>query len=483
MTWCCSILRRSPDTHLDMASVPVRTRKAIGLLTLWISLMVVARELGLVASPGGLLYGPLVLLVLLLTLYVSWSRRVFVLLAAALSLMNLAWNSDWRVTLEAGIFTAGFIAAFFSALTTLKFSAASSPAIRNCGQFLSQQPPGRRYLALTFGGQLFGLLLNYGAIQLLGAMSVSNVGKELDDEIRGHRIRRMLLAIQRGFISILPWSPFSFAIVISTTLVPGASWSQAALPGLVNGAILAGVGWLLDQLFKPRLATPAPARPKAQGSWLSLLPLFFLLCLLAVILGVLHMLSGVRILVLVMIVTPLVSIAWIMVQTSRRKTMKHVKRRVTNYLMVQMTGFRSEMVLLMMAGYLGTVASPLLGTGMRYLGIDLTAMPAWALLVSIVWLIPIAGQLGMNPILFAALMAPLLPEAATLGVTPSAIITAMTAGWILSGVSSPFTATTLIVGSFAGVSSSHVGQRWNGIYTLLCAVILSAWVVVYSLQA
>ncbi|MCB1761990.1 MAG: hypothetical protein KDI27_02470 [Gammaproteobacteria bacterium] len=466
-----------------MSPIPVRTRKAIGLLTLCVSLLVLVRELGLSDSLSPLMYALLLLLVLLLSFHVAVSRRVFVLVALLLSLMNIVWNEHWQATLESALFNACFITAFFSALTTLKFVAASSPAIRRCGQFLSQQPPGRRYLALSIGGQLFGLLLNYGAIQLLGAMSLANVSREPNDEIRRHRTRRILLAIQRGFISILPWSPFSFAILISTTLVPGASWTQAALPGLVNGTILVSLGWLLDQLFKPKLSIPVPTRPTDQGSWWSLLPLLFLLLLLALILGVSHLLTGVRVLVLVMLVTPLLSIAWIAVQTAKHNPLRQVRRRVNNYLMVQLAGIRSEMVLLMMAGYLGTVASPLLGAGMQQMGFDLSDMPAWAILVLIVWLLPIAGQVGMNPILVAGVVAPLLPEATTLGITPSAIVTALTAGWILSGISSPFTATTLLVGNFAGVSSAYVGQRWNGIFTLLCGCILSLWVILYSTQS
>ena len=40
--------------------------------------------------------------------------------------------------------------------------------------------------------------------------------------------------------------------------VPGASWSDAVAPCLVTGLILAGLGWGLDTIFKPRLSTPAP---------------------------------------------------------------------------------------------------------------------------------------------------------------------------------------------------------------------------------
>ena len=100
-------------------------------------------------------------LIALLTVYGNWSRRLFVLIGIFITLADLLINPDWQNTLLSGLNTAAFIASFFAALTTLKFSAASSPAMRKCGAFLSAQPPGRRYLALTFGGQLFGLLLNY----------------------------------------------------------------------------------------------------------------------------------------------------------------------------------------------------------------------------------------------------------------------------------------------------------------------------------
>ena len=56
----------------------------------------------------------------------------------------------------------------------------------------------------------------------------------------------------------------------------------------------------------------------------------------------------------------------------------------------------------------------------------------------------------------------------------------LTAGWGLSGATSPFTATTLITGSFAGETARHVGLKWNGLYSLLCAAALSVWVLIYA---
>ena len=454
--------------------------KSIGVLIFIISLLVIARELKLWAAVDHVLYLPLILLVLVLTFNVTLSRRAFVWVALLLSVINMIWNSAWQETLLSGFSTAAFIVVFFAALTTLKFAAETSPSIQNCGRFLAQQPPGRRYAALTVGGQLFGLLLNYGSISLLGSMTMVNASLERNEEIRNHRIRRMLLAIQRGFISTLPWSPLSFAVAIPTSMIPGSSWALCVFPGLVNGAIIAGMGWLLDSLFKPKLSAPVVDRQPVQGSWFSVVPLVLLLVLLVSLLGAAYLLSGVRVLALVMIIVPLLSMAWIALQTRADHPLKQLSHRASDYLMNQLSGFRSEMVLLMMAGYIGTIASPLLSVLMIFLGIDLASLPSWSVLVMLVWFIPLVGQIGMNPILAVALITPVLPEAATLGVSPTSLVVALTAGWILSGVSSPFTATTMLVGNFAGVSSSHVGRKWNGLYTVLCAIILSGWVVLYS---
>lgn len=464
-----------------MSSVPFLVRKSIGLVVLFLGCAVLAREFGLDLRYDLLMGIPLFALIVLLTPLVSMVRRIFVFVALGFTLLNLILTESWGDTLGAGIVTASFITVFFAALTTLKFAAETSPSIQRCGRFLAQQPPGQRYLALTTGGQLFGLLLNYGSISLLGNMAMVNASLERNEEIRNHRIRRMLLAIQRGFISTLPWSPLSFAVAIPTSLIAGTSWSLCFLPGLVNGFLLAGMGWLVDSLFKPRLsAGTVVQRSPVQGSWYSVTPLIFLLLVLTVLLGGVYLFTGLRVLALVMIVVPILSICWVGIQNMGNRPVKQMRKRSSEYLFHSLTEFRSEMVLLMMAGYIGTVAAPLLDMALVSLNVNLTAVPTWIILVSLVWLIPLVGQIGMNPILAVALITPVLPEAGDLGVSPVAIVVALTAGWILSGISSPFTATTMLVGNFAGISSTQVGQRWNGFFTILCALVLSIWVVFYA---
>lgn len=164
--------------------------------------------------------------VMLMLPEVGWSRRVFVLVGLGLAASAWATRPDWLDMVAAGLGSAGFVGTFFVALSWLRNAAAASPAIERCGSYLASQPPGRRYLALTIGGHLFSLILSYGAIQLLGNLATSAARREPNEEIRRIRTRRMLLAIQRGFVSMLAWSPLAFSMAISTSVVPGRTGAR-----------------------------------------------------------------------------------------------------------------------------------------------------------------------------------------------------------------------------------------------------------------
>jgi hypothetical protein len=410
---------------------------------------------------------------------VGWSRRMFVIAGAALFAIAFVTRPDWSALVARALASAAFVAAFFIAVGWLRNAAASSPAIDRSGRVLAEQPPGRRYLALTIGGQLFGLVLLYGAISLLGGLAESNARREANEEIRTIRTRRMLLAVQRGFVATLCWSPLTFSMAVSTSIIPGSSWAGAVGLCAVSGLILAGLGWALDTIFKPRLSGPRPPQRPAQGSWRDLFPLFLLLALLLGSVAVLHIATGLRVVYVVMALVPALSLAWVALQRRGRpgERLAHAARRGTGYIVTDLAGYRGELVLLMMAGFIGTLGAGLLTPLAQQADIDFAAIPAWILLLASLWIVPITGQLGMNPILSVSLLAPLLPHASALGVSPNVIILAITGGWALSGASSPYTATTLLVGALGRVSALHVGWKWNGAYTLIGGLLLSLWVL------
>lgn len=454
------------------ASVLLAITTCLAILFEWTADLTTAR----IASAA------LVLAIAILWFQIDWSRRAFVLVAIAVFLAGVATLPDWRAAAEAGLRSSIFIVAFFTSLITLRSVAAGSAAIMRCGHFLANQPPGRRYLALSAGGHLFGLILSYGAITLLGGMATAS--RPEDDaasaEVRNHRRRRMLVAIQRGFVSSLPWSPFAFAIAISTSLIPGASWGSVVGWCAVSSLLLVGLGWGLDTMFKPRLSVPPPTRTLPEGSWAgNLAPLLVLLGVLVIGVAGLYAVAQLRIVAIVMTVVPLIALGWVVLQRQpddpgpAQRVQAHVAGLVNN----DIPRFRAEVVLLSMAGFIGTMGSHLAAPLVVASGLDLTAVPGWVILMGLFWLIPVVGQIGMNPILAVSLTVPLLPSPEALGLNPSMLVLAITSGWAISGATSPFTASTLLTGALGNVSATHVGVRWNGLYAVTCGIVLSGWVL------
>ena len=176
---------------------------------------------------------------------------------------------------------------------------------------------------------------------------------------------------------------------------------------------------------------------------------------------------------------PILSFLWIAEQDvleHRPNILRDVGGRAWSFMTVDMASMRSEVVLLAMAGFIGSLGASLAAPFVAASGIDLGGAPPWLVLVALFWIIPVTGQLGMNPILAASLIVPLLPSPEAMGVSPAAVILAITSGWALSGATSPYTASTMLAANFGGVSALHAGVRWNGWYAVTCGLALSVWI-------
>lgn len=423
------------------------------------------------------LLGSLVIIVSLMAVKASRGGYIFLTVCLALTIALCLNHADWQNVLADAVIKIGFLASFFSALTILRNAASTSPAMSKAGAFLAAQPPGRRYISLSFGTQIFALLLNFGAIQLLGALALSSAKSEPDERVRAIRSRRMLLAIQRGFVSALPWSPMAFSTAMAVAIIPGISWMGIALPGLVTSIILLGTGWALDTIFKPRPTGPSRPRPASDLRWTVLLPLVALLFIIMVpVLGI-EVLFQIRIVGVVLVVVPILSILWLLIQ---QKDAVAVGKGLVRYVHNELPAFRSDLLLLMSAGYIGVVGSALLVPMMLEAGIDLTVIPGWLLLILLVWILPVMGQIGSNPILSLSLVAPILPNAAAFGLDPHAFAVALLSGWALTGLTSPFTATNILVGRFGGIPTVDVGRVWNRSYFFIAVSLLCVWSLVFA---
>jgi len=412
------------------------------------------------------------------------SRKVFVITGVFLVILAIIQIPTWPNLIQSSLQSSAFVAAFFLSLSCLRNAASTSNAIEKCGEFLANQNPGKRCLALVLGGHIFGIILSYGAISLLGSLAERGARQEKNIEIRKIRTKRMLLAVQRGFIAMTCWSPLTFSIAITTSIIAGSSWSGAAIPCFISALILMGLGLLLDFFYKSKININSNNLIKKIGSWNTVMPLVFLFIFLLSLIGSIQFFTNLRAVAVVMLVVPIFSLIWISCQNYKAKNLNFLylktKGRVSEYIFKDIINYKSELILLIMAAFIGTMASSIIEPYINNNVMNFSNTPSWLILIGILWIMPITGQIGMNPILAVYLIAPLLPQATDLGVSPNAIILALTSGWALSGISSPYTASTLLIADLGKISAIQAGLRWNGVFTLIGGSLLSIWVVIFS---
>jgi hypothetical protein len=371
-------------------------------------------------------------------------------------------------------------AAFFLALTTLRDAAETSPLVRRCGQHLVAQPPGRRYAALTGGGHVFGIILSYGAIDLLAAM-VSRANRVGSDLVRAARARRMLMAINRGFCVMNCWSPLNIMTAVVSTAVPAAPRALLLPLALVISVLFMALGWLEDRMSAARRATAGGTPPTTTETWGIHLRITALVGLVMVLAEASSAGLGVSLVAAVTLCVPLVGMGWVLIQAHRFVARPGTAGRVLTILhrrgarfLVRVPSFRGEATVLASSGFMGVTVGGVLPTdSLAPLLVHLTPMII-PLLVPV--LLIATGQLGLNPIAVVALLGAAMPDPARFGVPPAALAFACMLGWGLGVSMTPMSASAITTARWAGVSPWTICTRWNAVYTL--SALLLGWVAI-----
>ncbi|MDK3018172.1 hypothetical protein [Pseudodonghicola flavimaris] len=473
----------APGSSLSAERPPSKLSVAIGVMLALIVALNLLHGFGVNAGTTVLADLLSVVVLLLFTPQVHGSRHVFLAISALLTLYCLLMLPAPASVLKPALDQGSFIIAFYCALASLQHVAGRSAAISRAAAFLANQPPGRRYLALGFGTQIFALILNYGALSLLGTMARRSAERETDPAVRALRARRMLQGAQCGFAASLCWSPLAFATVITTSLIPGAEINSVILHGLGSALIIVVIGWLVDRRLKnslPKGAVISPPDRTAARDTRALRPLLWLLMSVSIPAGLFDLFAGVVPSRSVLGVVPLIAAIWVLIESDAGARMQELAARSRAYLFGDLPSFQAELVLLSTAGFIGKVAGALMAQWIAGAGVDLGAVPARLLLVLPLVLVPMAGQLGLNPILFVSLFAQLLPTPDALGISTISLVLALTGGWALTAPTSPFTASVMIISRLGGVPPREVAFRWNGIFVALSAAGLALWVQILA---
>lgn len=408
------------------------------------------------------------------------AAQIYLILIFGLCAVAFIGSGAPPPSLARGLSSAAFLASVFLAVGFMGVIAARSRTILRCGAALVSQPPGRRYAALSIGGHVLSILLNIGALTLLGTMIERAVAQEQDQRIRLIRQKRMLLALLRAFCAVVVWSPTSIGIAFVVSLLPGVEWGHIGPVGVVMAGLLIFLGWVMDRASYRRPAAAAPGGAGATGA--AAFPMADAGRLLAIILAIfgcafgLRALTGASLVAGIIIGAPLVGLAWRAAQEAGSPADRLIAagHEGADYILRGIGRIAPEVSIIGLAAVLGAVASDFVPVEAARHLLESLHPPSWVVPAAAAAMIVLAGQAGLNPVVTIPLLVPSFQAVLAPG-TEVLLAVACLGGWTLCLNSSPFVSTSLIVARHAPVPARVIGHRWNSAYTLLGLATLVAY--------
>lgn len=404
-------------------------------------------------------------------------------LCIALPLYEVSQGTFDLARASTAIDRAAFFAFFLTSLSFLQFAANSSPLILRSGEILVNQRPGRRYLVLTFGAAVFGILLNFSTIGLLGTMIAKGVSPgETDEEkrIAGIRRRRMTLAMMRGFSSLPMWSPMTVTMALITAAIPSVAYGQIVIYSLPLAVVMLLLGWGIDRMSYPRRVLPGlPEAPSLAG----LLPLMGMVIFVPSFSWGVSVILGVTLIQALLLCLPLVSLGWMAIQRWHEGALPALTgtaRATVTGLLPGLPSMRSEIGLFTTSAFLGVLVLPLIDTDALGQTIVALGLGSGAVLALAGWIAYLLSMVGVSPIISVTILAGTLPNLTPLAISPLAVTVTMVSIWSIVVNVTPFSASVRLSARMIDEDPARVGLRWNLAYGTLAMSILTVALLVFA---
>jgi len=378
--------------------------------------------------------------------------------------------------LAQGIDRALFLAALMSLLGMLRSAAMIAPEVEAAGKFVTGQPASRRYLALSFGGHLFGVLINFGGLIILLDLARNSLAsaatRSLSPALQEVRLRRMTLAVMRGFTLISLWSPFGFATNVILITLPSLSYADFGPIGFAASFIFVAVGWTLDRLGHRHLAGAVPRGSTApDGSWRGAVLLLGHVAALGGAIFVLYRLSPLNFQEALILLVPGYAVLWAALSARGAGTGRMVARALGDT-WKRMPLAAGEIGMFAAAGFLSVVLLAVIPVeGLRAVLAD-AGLGATGLIFGLALGIVALALMGVNPIVASSVLGAIAVQLALPGVSDLGIALAITGGWTVAIGLSPFLTTSILCAAITERPAWRIGPIWNGPYS---ATILLGW--------
>lgn len=417
-------------------------------------------------------------------------RREKFLIAVSICLTLAVWfrTPDASHLLQSAMERGVFLAAFMILLALLREGAVTSPAVLEVGTYLTRQPPSRRYLSIHLGGHLLAIILNFGALNLLGPLIMRGIDSSTaDTRIADIRKERQISALLRGFAWMVAWSPTAITQALVFAIVPGVEPVRMLIIGLTLVLLTSLAGWGFDWLtgLKARRVIPAAARPQFDGSepfprrsFLNFLAICF--CLAGATAAII-LLFGVTTVPALMLVAPIVTGFWIVKQNLREPDWpRRVASRIKTIAACSMPLGSPEAVTLACAGYCGICAAGLVDATWFAGQFSLAQWNDLAIYAAAMLLPAILSNIGLPPLMVITFIGTLLSGLPGLDYDPTLLAMAFCVGWALNLTGSPFGVSAVIMARITNVPGRDLAWRWNGLYSIATFAISSAVLIAFA---
>lgn len=382
-------------------------------------------------------------------------------------LAGAALSGDWAGVVIDGVARSRTFLLLFFAVAWLQPPAVQSRALHATRQRIVNQPPGRRFMALSVGVHGIGAVLNLAGLGLLATV----IQRSGDARLR----RRQSVALMQGFTSTSCWSPFTVGIVVVLVALPSLTWREAAPVGVAAAAALILGGLAADYFFHRASPEPVSGPPPPISAGEIWRTLAILLSLAGALLGLIES-AGISIPVALGLVGPAYGLAWYAMMTGHPSAWKRRAGEMAGQVMAQLPTLRGEVLIFVGANIFGLgVASVLPG---EILGAAVDRLIPWpdAKLAAMIGLFLLCGMAGLHPVVVVIFLTAVLPPAA-LGLEVRIVGITYLASWGMSSMVSPFSATTLFMSRLTGVPPHVIAWRWAVPSVLPGALAVTAWII------
>lgn len=400
----------------------------------------------------------------------EWRRlrgnaRILVVVCAALGLWVSLATGSCSAALDA-LTRSAFYPAFLGALGFLRDAASVSPMVERGGRYLVDQPPARRYAALTFGGHIFGVLLNMGGLALIASMvrqanTLASAGG--DERRRAIREKRMAVAVLRGFSTMPMWCPLSITMALLFSLTPQAHWSDYAPYGLALTFVYLALGWAVDFMSYPRSRDQGAAH--SSRGWVAIPAMIAQVGAMTTIALLMEKYTGVRFLTHMLVVVPIFALGWSLVQHWRPGQGPDIWGAISalaRQAARNMPTYANEVTLFATSGFMGAVVARLLPADSVAHLIASLHLSVDGFLVVMVVVVAGLGVVGVNPMITLTLILGSLASAPIAGLSPLKLVVTAAGAWSLSLGCSPLNGSMVMFANIIGVRSETIAFRWNG---------------------